>query len=198
MTAASLITCSHEVPASVESRSRSTSSDRLVRRLLARWSADWGLPGFDSALSVEFSPRLRATLGRCRPHAGLILLHDGLRVELRRYLPKVLCHEAAHVAAYFLYGRQLAPHGPEWAALVEAAGFEPTVTAQSSSLTGRGAPLVRHSQRRSPDARVVHRCPVCHMERSARRRVPQWRCAACRAVGLDGRLEIVPLTASAS
>ena len=35
-----------------------------------------------------------------------------------------------------------------------------------------------------------HWCPVCQSSRQARRPVKAWRCAACVAAGLDGRLEI--------
>ena len=39
-------------------------------------------------------------------------------------LLEVLCHEIAHLAVRDLHGR-CQPHGPEWAALVRAAGFKP-------------------------------------------------------------------------
>ncbi|HLE72474.1 MAG TPA: hypothetical protein VJH87_22540 [Vicinamibacteria bacterium] len=35
-----------------------------------------------------------------------------------------------------------------------------------------------------------HRCPVCQLFRAARRLMSRWRCAACVASGLEGRLSI--------
>jgi hypothetical protein len=35
-----------------------------------------------------------------------------------------------------------------------------------------------------------HWCPVCQSSRTGRRPVKAWRCAACVAAGLDGKLEI--------
>jgi predicted SprT family Zn-dependent metalloprotease len=37
----------------------------------------------------------------------------------------VLCHELAHLAARERHGDRIRPHGPEWKALMRAAGYEP-------------------------------------------------------------------------
>jgi ribosomal protein L37AE/L43A len=36
----------------------------------------------------------------------------------------------------------------------------------------------------------LHRCPVCHSVRRAKRPVQQWRCRSCHEAGLNGCLEI--------
>ena len=107
----------------------------------------------------------------------LLKAPTSLRVE-------VLCHELAHVAAYELHGRRCRPHGPEWAALMRAAGFEPCARAR---LTHDVSALVVAPRRGS---QYEHRCPVCQAVRFARRPVRQWRCVACLTAGLDGRLLI--------
>ncbi len=107
----------------------------------------------------------------------------------------VLCHEAAHIAAYHLYGRNARPHGAEWAALVRAAGFSPASSFHSSQPTEREAALRRRP--RHPSTRLVaHVCPVCQTERLARRVVRGWRCAECVAAGLDGHLDTSVAAAS--
>jgi predicted SprT family Zn-dependent metalloprotease len=99
---------------------------------------------------------------------------------------EVLCHESAHLAARDLYGRRCQPHGPEWVALVRAAGFEPR---RRIPWAAPSPPPQRLAARRR---RYIHRCPVCQLQRIAWRPIRAWRCAACVAAGLPGRLEISP------
>jgi predicted SprT family Zn-dependent metalloprotease len=89
----------------------------------------------------------------------------------------------AHLATRELHGRSVRPHGPEWKALMTSAGFEPRTRLPSP--TGAAPPGKRR-------ARYVylHRCPVCQLSRTARRLMGRWRCAACVASGLEGRLSI--------
>jgi hypothetical protein len=78
------------------------------------------------------------------------------------------------------------PHGPTWQRLVRAAGYEPTLR----------LPVDANEQdERAPRQRLrfTHSCPVRHFTRTAKRRMPAWRCADCAAVGLDGQLEITPV-----
>ena len=144
----------------------------------------WGVPRLEQCARVEFSPRLSKSLGMAYPWLGLVRLNPVLAGPAHRHLlAEVLCHEVAHVAVYELHGPRRRPHGPEWAALVRAAGFEP----RSRMHLEGGPPTVRPRLPR-PGPVFVHRCPVCGMERSARRPCPRWRCAACVAAGLEGRL----------
>ncbi len=61
------------------------------------------------------------------------------------------------------------------------AGFEPK-TKLPSPTNARAKP-----PRNSLD---THRCPVCHLSWTAKRRMRRWRCAECVAAGLDGTLDI--------
>ncbi|MEZ4416163.1 MAG: SprT family zinc-dependent metalloprotease [Gemmatimonadota bacterium] len=155
--------------------------------LVRQWGRRWGLPDLADHLSVRFSDRMTRSLGRCRPASGRVRLAAHLQDGPAALLEEVLCHEVAHVAVHQLQGRGSPPHGPIWRELVEAAGYPARMRAPATSTAT--AP----SRPTGPRPRYVHRCPVCHTERMARRPVPEWRCAECLAAGLDGRLEITRL-----
>ena len=165
------------------------SASHRIQALLEEWGELWATPELASRVTVRFSGRLKRSLGRCRPSTGRITLAERLKSEPRSLLHEVLCHEAAHVATYLRFGAAAKPHGPEWQALVQEAGFEPKVRIAEHRL-GDTPPTPR--QRRSPKAHVhyEHRCPVCGLVRVARRKVPSWGCTACAEVGLSGRLDI--------
>jgi SprT protein len=100
---------------------------------------------------------------------------------------EALCHELAHVVVHKMHRGRRRPHGPEWAELVTAAGFPPRMRVPLPSDTPTGAAFRRRAASR---LLYLHVCPVCHARRLARRRVTRWRCAACVAAGLEGRLKI--------
>ena len=148
------------------------------------WSKLWDLPELSESVSVVFSRRLTSTLARCRPAEGRIVLRADLRDAPARRLDEVLCHELAHVAVHRLHGPSAKPHGPEWQALVRAAGFQPRIRTRDASHGKRNA-------RRAAAGRIwEHRCPVCQSVRTARRPMTAWRCAECLDAGLDGALII--------
>jgi SprT protein len=157
--------------------------------LIARWAVLWRVPGLEQRLTVSFSPRLRRSLGRCVPAKRIVRLNVRLLHATAALLEEVLCHEVAHVAVHELHVTRCRPHGPEWAALMRAAGFEPRVRAR---LSHDAQSVVRPARADRP--LYEHRCPVCQAVRMARRPVPQWRCAACLAARLDGRLLIAKHT----
>jgi len=148
-----------------------------VRRYLAGWSVERVDP------QVTVSDRLTTTLARCWPRTGRIEL-SARALGDRVRLPELLCHEAAHLAVHVLHGPRCRPHGPEWQALMRQAGFEPRATIVSACR------VVRPKPARAATARYEHVCPVCHTRRTAKRPVPRWRCAACVAAGLDGKMTI--------
>lgn len=164
-----------------------------IQGLLRDCGDRWGLRGFGQTLRIEWSRRLRRSLGRVHLERRVVRLSAELAVAPVALLREVLCHEIAHLAVRDLHGHRCQAHGPEWVALVRAAGFEPR----------RRIPWPVSSPSSRPTAartrRYVHRCPVCQLRRTASRPVPQWRCAACVAVGLPGRLEIssMPIRAHA-
>ena len=161
--------------------------DVELRRALRRWGKRWGVAGLDERVSVSFSSRLRRSLGRSVPARGRVSLHVSLRYGPRARLAEVLCHEVAHIAVYELHGRSPRPHGAEWARLVTAAGFRPTVRARGVT-TAR--PHLTDGRTRQC---YEHVCPVCQTTRFARRPVRRWHCAQCVAAGLDGEMVITAL-----
>ncbi len=156
-----------------------------VRRQIERLAELWALPELPARVTVRFSARMSRAWGRCYPARGLVTLNPLLRTEAKRHLREVLCHELAHVAVYLVHGARARPHGAEWRALVERAGqtarLRLCAPGEAEGLEPQTRPVVR---------RWEHRCPVCQMVRTARRKVPGWRCAECRRAGLEGRLEI--------
>jgi hypothetical protein len=161
------------------------------------WAIRWGLPGLEDGIHVRFDARLRGSLARCRPEQGTVALHSTLRAQSKAAIAPVLCHEAAHVAAYHLYGGAVRPHGMEWRTLVEAAGFSPFTRIRPSelglpaTLGAQRSPMYPDEQRRPSRSTFRHYCEVCHMSRSAMGPVSAWRCAECVAAGLEGRLTII-------
>lgn len=150
-------------------------------QLLTRWGILWGCPTLEVHASVRFNTRLRRALGRCHPRSGAIHLNPLLLEAAPAHLEAVLCHEAAHVAAYLLYGEGVKPHGPEWRTLVTRAGYS---SETRSSQFGSPSPQGR------PRRRYEHRCPVCQSVRFGGRPVRSWRCAECVEAGLSGDLVI--------
>ena len=160
-----------------------------IHGLLRDWAHRWGLPDFGQSVQIEWGRRFRLALGRVHLNRRVVRLSEALAVAPPAVLLEVLCHEVAHLAASDLHGRHCRPHGPEWAALVRAAGFEPRRWIPWS--------LPRPPSARQTAARVrryIHRCPVCQLHWTAGRPVRQWRCAPCVAAGLSGHLDITPAT----
>ncbi len=158
-------------------------ADDIAAQIRA-WGLLWGVPGLHDLVTVRFSRRLRASLGRCRLSEGTVVLRSDL-AEAGEQLASVLCHEVAHVAANTLAPGQ-PPHGRCWQELVRAAGFPPEVRARAVVQTE--TPAVRPAR-----LRYEHRCPVCQFVRFARRPMTSWRCPECTDVGLSGALIITRL-----
>lgn len=150
-----------------------------------RWARLWGLPDLATKTTIEFSPRLRTSLGRCLPARGTIRLHPALRDAPPDLRDEVLCHELAHLAAHRLHGPGIRAHGREWRRLMQQAGFAPRARMPRPA----GLKLAP----RRPTVLYHHRCPVCGAGRTARRPVRAWRCRDCFEAGLDGVLEIYGL-----
>ena len=153
---------------------------RRLRTLLQRWAKLWDDRGLADAIQVAYSPRLRRSLAKCSPSNGSIALNPVVKTLPAARFSEVMCHEAAHVAAFRLFGRRVRPHGPEWAQLVRGAGYEPHTRA-----AGHG-----NAQRAFPALVYEHYCPVCQQAWLARRPVTRWRCGDCLEAGLSGELII--------
>ena len=163
-----------------------------VSGLVRRWARLWHLKGLDCRVRIEWSSRLRHSLGRAYPGRRTVKLSLDLAGAPTSLLAEVLCHEVAHVAVGDVFSGVCRPHGPEWASLVRAAGFEPRTRLHLENIRRR-APLAAKSV-----PLYAHRCPVCHARRLSRRPMRRWRCAECVAAGLEGRLEISRLTRRAT
>lgn len=156
--------------------------ERLARGRAAELAALWGVPGAADAFTVRFSGRLSRSLGRADSTSGRVSLATSLRGD-EALLDQALCHELAHLVAFFLVGRAEPAHGPTWQRLMRLAGHPPVVRLSSPAAAAAG-PKAKQARR------YWHRCPVCHFTRVASRRMPRWRCADCAAAGLDGLLEV--------
>jgi predicted SprT family Zn-dependent metalloprotease len=152
---------------------------QMGRAHLASLAVTWKCPRV-SELDITFNSSLTSTLARWIPPSNVIEICAGAKSRGVRALREIISHEAAHVVVWDRSGRGARPHGPEWAALMRAAGFEARAT------------LIRCGYRRSvaSNVRVRHFCAICQFSKLARRRMPRWRCPECRAIGLEGKLEV--------
>jgi hypothetical protein len=173
---------------------RSTDAGR-IKGILRRLAVVWKAPALTD-LTVAVNPRLSRTLGRLVGRPWRIELGPRALASERR-LREVVTHEAAHAV---LTARDQAapqgPHGPEWRELMALAGYPEATGAHwrcqeaGGRSTGPGGP----AKPNSPPPLYDHWCPVCQSSRTGRRPVKAWRCAACVAAGLDGKLEITRRT----
>ena len=158
-----------------------TSKERVVRigrAQLASLATAWKYPRV-SELDIMFNQSLTSTLARWMPPSNALEISTAAGSRDLGTLREIISHEAAHVVVWERSGRGARPHGPEWAALMRAAGFEARAT------------LIRCGYRQSVanSVRVRHFCTVCHFSKLGKRRMPRWRCPECRVFGLEGQLE---------
>ncbi|MEI7732971.1 MAG: SprT family zinc-dependent metalloprotease [Verrucomicrobiota bacterium] len=156
-----------------------------LRAHLVQWCQLWQVPELPPQVLILFSVRLNCALGRCRPVRCRITLSDVLLLEPnRRLLVETLCHEAAHLAAFQKFGARIKPHGVEWRSLMQAAGYEPKVTARREQVFGLDQRLA--SIRR----RYEYHCPQCNLTHLRRSKNIRLRCRACFNAGRSGLLLI--------
>jgi predicted SprT family Zn-dependent metalloprotease len=149
------------------------------------WGRVWRVPELRRMVRYEFSGRLRGSLGRCHQGTGRVRLNEALLApDNRNLLFETLCHEAAHVAVWRLYGPRTKPHGPEWRRLVALAGYTSRATIPAGEVNG-----LKPSSRRVRQL-YEYRCPVCEMVHMARRKNSRWRCRVCLNAGRSGHLTI--------
>jgi predicted SprT family Zn-dependent metalloprotease len=172
--------------------------DEILRRLGALWQA----PAL-AYIPVAVNPRLSRTLGRLVGRPWRIELAPRALVSEKKRR-EVVTHEGAHAVLSMKAGpTHPAPHGPEWRELMALAGYTKATGAHSACHRGTGqGPQQKQQKKRQqqPTPRTQsaivydHWCPVCQSSRQARRPVKAWRCAACVAAGLEGRLEVTRRT----
>ena len=161
------------------------------RELLTRWTREWGIPELADSIECQWSSRFRTTLGRAYVERNFIRLHRRLQDPSEEpLLREVLCHEAAHIAAFHLFGAAAAGHSQQWRKLVETAGFEPRLFHREEA-TQAEEDVSRTTARRRDTVCYEHVCPVCQSKRIAKRAQPRWRCVPCQDAGLAGELVIL-------
>jgi predicted SprT family Zn-dependent metalloprotease len=99
-----------------------TELERRAGALLASWRV------LDTAVKVVWNDKLTTTAGRAFQRRGRIELNPTLLARAPDQLETVLVHEAAHVAAFRLFGAHIPAHGRHWRSLMRLAGQEPAVT----------------------------------------------------------------------
>ena len=114
-----------------------------IRRLLDGWCCLWDANDLAAEIRVEISTRMTRSLGRCYPDRKLIRIATFVVEESEELFQEVLCHEAAHLAAYQLHGKSIRPHGREWKALMLMAGYEPHVRYKGAILQPQPAVTAR-------------------------------------------------------
>ena len=101
---------------------RADELERTVAALMGGWRV------LDVAVRVEWNDKLTTTAGRAFQQQGRIELNPTLLARSPEHLPMVLTHEAAHIAAFRLFGANIPAHGRHWRSLMRHAGHEPAVT----------------------------------------------------------------------
>lgn len=171
----------HSMTRRLSSRRPNDHDLAALTRAAKRWMRAWGAAG---VVTIAFNARLSRSRGRAFPADRRIELRPDLMQDWNGVL-ETLCHELAHVAARDLFPAARA-HGPEWAQLVQSAGYAARAQHVNTCRILKDA-----AKQRSTVFVWDHVCAICHMRRTAKRAVREWRCAECVAAGLPGSLKIV-------
>ena len=146
--------------------------ERIATAQLAAWRV------VDTQIEVRWNERLTTTAGRAFQRHGRIELNPSLLAKAPDQLGMVLVHEAAHIAAFRLFGANIPAHGRHWRSLMRLAGHEPAVTHDipvDDVAPGRRAVVRR--RRRYVYLRV---CDACG-DRQLMAALRYGRCAGCEA-----------------
>ena len=156
-----------------------------LQEALGNWTRISCYPSNAPAIRYEITERLSRSLGRCKQREALIWLNRILLMrQNRQVLFETLCHEAAHIAAYYLYGARAKPHGPEWQSLLKLAGLEPRTAINAGDAIGLNEPSHRAG------TLYQYHCPTCGMLHRARFRTSMLRCRGCVDAGRSGVLTV--------
>ena len=168
----------------------------IAAAVLRRVGDLWEFPQLAETTRVEVSTRMTRSLARVRPDTRVIRIAQPVIEGPPASLEEVICHEAAHIVAHSQATQRIRPHGREWAALMEQAGYPPRARVDARLLgiempaqQGRGANAGGRDRRRK---RYIydHRCPVCQNHRTSGRVVRSWRCGPCVDAGMKGELVV--------
>lgn len=136
--------------------------------------AQWRV--LDTRVRVAWNERLTTTAGRAFQRQGLVELNPTLLAKAPEQLAMVLVHEAAHIAAFRLFGGNIPAHGRHWRSLMRLAGHEPSVTHDIPIDDAEASPRARVRRRR----RYVYLrvCEACG-DRVLLAAVRYGRCSGC-------------------
>ena len=84
----------------------------------------WGVIDRLAHVEVLWNRRLRTTAGSAHLRTIQIHLNPRLLARVPERIDEVLTHEAAHLAVGLVHGHGARHHGPEWVALMAAAGHD--------------------------------------------------------------------------
>ena len=169
---------------------------QTASNVLCRLEQIWNAPDLAASTRVLVSDRMTRSLARVRPDTRVIRIARPVVEGPRASLEEVICHEAAHIVAHSRAEKRIRPHGREWAALMEQAGYPPRARVDARLLgiempakQGHGANAGGRARRRK---RYIydHRCPVCQNHRTSGRVVRSWRCGPCVDAGMKGELVV--------
>ncbi|MDG2010605.1 MAG: SprT-like domain-containing protein, partial [Candidatus Binatia bacterium] len=95
----------------------------IAAAVLRRVGDLWEFPQLAETTRVEVSTRMTRSLARVRPDTRVIRIAQPVVEGPPASLEEVICHEAAHIVAHSQTTQRIRPHGREWAALMEQAGY---------------------------------------------------------------------------
>ena len=89
----------------------------------------WSVCDLNPKLEIQWSSRMKTTLGLAYPNRSMIRLNKALANKKNRtLLLEAICHELAHLVIHNIYGISVKPHGSEWRSLILKAGYEPRIS----------------------------------------------------------------------
>lgn len=124
----------------------------------------------DTDVEVTWNGRLSTTAGRAFVQSGRIELNPRLLAKQPDQIDVVLTHEAAHVAAFRLFGANIPAHGRHWRSLMRHAGQAPEVCHKM--------PVDDLRRRRRARYLYLRLCASCG-ERVVLEQVRYGRCSGC-------------------
>jgi len=157
-------------------------TEEHLQRRAAELFAQWRVK--ETEVEVTWNRRLSTTAGRAFVRSGRIELNPRLLANATDQVETVLTHEAAHVAAFRLFGDNIPAHGRHWRSLMRLAGHEPAVTHR--------IPLDGIKRRRSRRFVYLRLCGACG-DRVVQSSVRYGRCPGC-----SSRTEYLVLKARAT
>jgi predicted SprT family Zn-dependent metalloprotease len=143
-----------------------TELERRAAELLRQWRVP------ETAVAVCWNARLTTTAGRAFLRGARIELNPTLLLRAPDQLPVVLTHEAAHIAAFRLFGPNIQAHGRHWRSLMRLAGLPPAIT--------HDIPVDGPRARRRRRYVYLRLCEACG-DRQIAEAVRYGRCQGCEA-----------------